>query len=102
MNKQDRMYVRAWVPNWGAERDSFGNPWPQPKVDSSMWFVGHTQESLLQDDVLEMRVLAAIERGVTEAYEFHDYLKALGYTTFSTAYDGTVFVAQLEREGVEE
>ena len=93
VNPQFPIYVRAWVPTWGAQKwgDSVA---PQPAIDYSMWYIGHTIIEELSDEVLDRHVAAAVADGIEDTDDFHDYLGSHGYLTFTSAADD-LYIADL-------
>lgn len=89
------IYIRAWVPTWGAVRGDDGILWPQPKVDYPMWFIGHTVWDALSDAALDAHIKAALIQGIEDTDDFYDYLGQQGYVTFKTGGTGQVYVANL-------
>jgi hypothetical protein len=97
------IYARAWIPTWGAQQDSAGQPWPLPKLRDgefyALWFIGHTDPDLLEDEALDAMVArASADRAHTtpgeEADEFQRYLERNGYRTFSTGH-AQIYLAAL-------
>lgn len=86
--------VRAWVPQWGAEKNSDGTRSNRQAYDYSPWFIGHTDPGQLTDAVLDTMVAAAAAEGITEPEDFHDWLGTKGYTPFTSGAED-VFVAML-------
>lgn len=102
------IYVRAWIPPWGAQADTAGQPQALPKrIDGSfyeLWFIGHTDPAHLTDEALDSMVAQAIDDDVLgpdgeEAAGFQDYMEACGYTSLTSAGTGQIYVAALPDEG---
>lgn len=97
---QPAMNVRAWIPVWGAATGDDGTVMPKPKDDYEPWFIGHTDEAMLTDSVLANAVPLALAAGYCQVYgeeagSFHEYLGTQGYTVYTTAQAGTIFVANI-------
>ena len=98
-NDPANLYVRAWVPPWGAERGSNGETFEQPSEDYSMWFIGHADRKQVEQTVLAQVVADAVAVGISEPEYLTAFFEQRGYVTFNTAGDGLVFVAQLPTGG---
>jgi hypothetical protein len=79
--KTGPLYVRAWLPSWAEY--------------TSLWFVGHYDDTQLSDEVLDTHLAATLAEGLADPADFDDYLMAHGYISLHTGADGLVYTAEL-------
>lgn len=111
LESTEPLFVRAWLPNWGAQEDGDGSRNPVPAYDSrdgtyySLRFLAvRGDQQRLSDAALQQHVANAIELGMVEsgdpdaADNFEAYMGTQGYTVLSQAgvNNGQIFVASID------